>query len=303
VSLPLGAESVDFIFSEPTQDFQIVTVQGQLSYRIADAHKLISMFNFTINQKGAYLGNDPEKLSQNILNMVRVTTRKELSAFTLKPALLASDIISGAVKEEALVSKLLNSIGLELINISILAIKPSKETERALEADTREALLRQADDAIYLRRNAAIEHERRIKENELNTEAAVETKKREIMERRMEAQLSEQAKRQEIEEAKMAGQMILEQENAKFVSVKTENERKLSEAKAYTLDAILRPLRESDPKLVEALASKDMDPAKLIALSFKRLSEQAEKIGQLNISHDLLTELLNRTSEDGRGRR
>ena len=41
---------------------------------------------------------------------------------------------------------------------------------------------RRSDEAIYARRNAAVEQERRIKESELNTEIAVEEKKRQIRE-------------------------------------------------------------------------------------------------------------------------
>ena len=57
-------------------------------------------------------------------------------------------------------------------NINILSILPNKETARALEAETRENILREADDAVYKRRNAAVEQERKIKENELNTQIA-----------------------------------------------------------------------------------------------------------------------------------
>ena len=62
----------------------------------------------------------------------------------------------------------------------MLAVKPKPETAKALEAEAREALLRRADEAIYTRRNAAVEQERMIKENELATEIAVENKKHQI---------------------------------------------------------------------------------------------------------------------------
>ena len=42
----------------------------------------------------------------------------------------------------------------------MLAIKPKRHTARALEAEAREALLRRADEAIYSRRNSAVEQER-----------------------------------------------------------------------------------------------------------------------------------------------
>ena len=85
----------------------------------------------------------------------------------------------------------IEALGLEILGLSVLAIKPKPETSRALEAEAREDLLRRADKALYSRRNAAIEQERAIKENELSTEIAVENKKRQIKEAQMEADFVE----------------------------------------------------------------------------------------------------------------
>jgi hypothetical protein len=298
VSVPLGSDNIDFIFSELTKDFQLVTVQGQVACKVINVHKLTSMLNFTVNEKGDYISEDPEKLRQKLLNLVQVITRRELTSLPLREAMLAAENIAAAIRTESASSPLLTELGLEVIDASVLAVKPNKETAHALEAETRETLLRQADEAVYQRRNAAIEQERRIKENELNTEAAVETKKREIMERRMEALKVEQEKKQEIDEAKIAGRIVLEKRNEMLVAVRTENNKKLADAEAYGLEAKLRPLRESDSRLIQALVTRGMEPAQLIAMSFKELAEQAGKIGQLNISPDLLRQLLE--TEDGK---
>ena len=55
-------------------------------------------------------------------------------------------------------------------------------------------MFREADEAIYARRNSAVEQERAIKENELNTEIAIETKKRQIRETQMDAERAVQEK-------------------------------------------------------------------------------------------------------------
>src|SRR4029450_433783 len=87
-------------------------------------------------------------------------------------------------------SPALQALGVEVLGFSVLAIKPVPETAKALEAEARERLLREADDAIYSRRNNAVEQERKIRENELNTEVAVQTKQREIDETRLSAQIA-----------------------------------------------------------------------------------------------------------------
>jgi len=69
----------------------------------------------------------------------------------------------------------------------------------------REELLRRADEAIYSRRNAAVEQERAIKENELNTEIAVENKKRQIKEAQMDADRAVRERRRVIEQEEMTG--------------------------------------------------------------------------------------------------
>jgi hypothetical protein len=292
VSVPLGSDNIDFIFNELTKDFQQVTVQGQVTGKVVNVHALISMLNFTVDQKGNHISDDPEKLRQKLLNLVQVILRRELSTLSLREAMLAGESIASAIKTGLVASPLLTELGLEVLDASVMAVMPNKETARALEAETREVLLRQADEAVYQRRNAAVEQERLIKENELNTEAAVETKKREIMERRMEACKVEQEKTQEIDEAKIAGRIVLENKNEALVAIKAENDKKMADARAYGLEAMLRPLRESDSRLVQALVTRGMDPAQLIAMSFKELAEQAGKIGQLNISPDLLSQLL-----------
>ena len=63
-------------------------------------------------------------------------------------------------------SPTLAALGVELLGFSILAIKPVPETAKALEAEARERILRQADDALYARRHSALEQERIIRENE-----------------------------------------------------------------------------------------------------------------------------------------
>jgi hypothetical protein len=54
----------------------------------------------------------------------------------------------------------------------------------------------------------------------------------------------------------------------------------------------MRALGSADPRILQALASTSMKPEQLIAFAFQELAGKAEKIGQLNISPDLLRELM-----------
>lgn len=186
----------------------------------------------------------------------------------------------------------LATIGVEVEGLSILAIKPTPETARALEAKAREAILLEADSAIYARRNAAVENERAIKQSELDTEIAVEQKKRVIRETQMDAEASVQQRRAQLREAELASNIQLEEQRKQLVRANAENVRTAAEAEAFRIAASLEALQSADPRIIQALAAVGMEPRQLIAQAFGGLAERAEKIGQLNLSPDLLQTLL-----------
>ena len=295
VLVPIGSVDVPFIFEEVTADFQAVTVQGQLTYRVADPKQVAQLMNFTLAPNGrSYASDDPQKLPQRLINHAQVLTRASLKSLPLREALGQSEAMVTTLRERMQKAEVITSLGVEVLNLSILAIKPTPETARALEADARERILREADEALYARRNAAVEQERAIKENELNTEIAVELKQRQIKETQMEAEKSVRQKKHEIQEAEMAARIALEKKNKDLVALSTANAREEADAKAYALAAVMKSLAETDPRTVQALTSVGMDAGQLVALAFKELAEGAEKIGQLNVSPDLLRELLSR---------
>jgi len=311
VAIPLASVDVPFIFQEVTADFQEISIQGQVTYRVANPKQLAQLLNFSLDLKGqSYLSNDPEKLPQRVINLIQVLLRAMLKNLKLREALSASDDLVRQVRTGLTESESLQALGLEVLGLSILAIRPTPETARALEAEVREQLLQRADEAIYTRRNAAVEQERGIKENELNTEIAVENKKREISEARMDAQIAVENKKRLVGEAKMdaeravqekkwllneaemAAHITLEQNNRELVSLRMENLKREADAKAYALSASLQALAGIDAKVLQALASMGMEPGQLVALAFRDLAENSQKIGQLNVSPDLLRELL-----------
>jgi hypothetical protein len=195
LAVPVASADVPFIFQETTADFQTVTIQGQMTYRVGEPKRLAALLNYTLAPNGqTYASEDPEKLPERVIHVVNVLARAELQKLKLREAIRASDELVKAVKAGLVAADEITSLGLEVLGLSILAIKPTPETARALEAETREKMFREADEAIYARRNSAVEQERAIKENELNTEIAIETKKRQIRETQMDAERAVQEK-------------------------------------------------------------------------------------------------------------
>ena len=293
VAVPVGSAEAPFIFQEATADFQTVTIQGQVTYRVSEPKRLAGLLNFTLAPYAqGYASEDPEKLPQRVINVVNVLARAELQKLPLREAIRASDALVQSVKAGLINLDEITSLGLEILGLSILAIKPTPETARALEAETREQLFREADEAIYARRNSAVEQERAIKENELNTEIAVENKKRQIRETQMEAERSVQEKKHVLEKEALEAGISREDRRKQLVSLAAENARAEADARAYGVSATMKALSTTDARIVQALASTGMKPEQLIALAFQELAGKADKIGQLNISPDLLRELL-----------
>lgn len=293
VAVPIANREVPFIFEKVTSDFQTVSVQGQLSFRIADPAKTAGSLNFSLlpNGKG-YESKDPEKVGERVSAVAQVLVQHWLQAVPLteairKVGLLAEAVFLGLKKNPELVT-----LGIDVQGFAVLAVKPTPETARALEAKAREQILREADEAVFERRNAAVENERAIKESELDTEVAVELKKRAIRETQLEAEAAVQKRKAELKSADMTANVALETQRKELVQASAENTRTTAEAEAHRIGAVVKALQTADPRTVQALAAMGMQPSQLIAQAFGSIAEHAEKIGQLNLSPDLLQTLL-----------
>jgi hypothetical protein len=228
VSVPTSTQDAPFILNETTGNFQAITVQGQLTYRIVDPARTAASLNFTLEPgQRSYRSDDPEKLPQRLINALR------LAASDLAANVLARLKVDPAVA----------TLGVECLSLFFSAVKPTPEMAKALEAEYREGLQRRADQAIYARRAAAVEQERQIKQNELNTQVLLEERRREL------------------------------------VDLEGANNNKQAEYNARSNDVWLRPWRDTDPRV-------------LLALAFKMMGENAGRIGNLTITPEILSSIL-----------
>jgi hypothetical protein len=281
-AVPLASTDVPFVFTESTADFQTVTLQGSLTYRVSDPAGLAAALDYSIRPNGSHVSDDPEKLPERLLQMAQVLARTAVQRLPLRDALVSSDPIVAEVLAGLRTSDPVRALGVEILGFSLLAIRPTPEIARALEAEAREALQGRSDEAIYARRNAAVEQERRIKESELETEVAV------------------LAKQRQIREAQIAADIAVEEQRSALLERRVENDRRDADARAYALNATLEPLRGADWRTLMAVGAGSADPKLMIALAFRELAENAAKIGELNVTPDLLRSLLTPTSQAGR---
>ena len=113
----------------------------------------------------------------------------------------------------------------------------------------------------------------------------------------MEAERSVQTRRLQMQQEEMTGKIGLEEQNKALVILASANAREEADAQAYGLAAMMKSFGDADPKILQALASAGMSPGQLMALAFRDLADNATKIGQLNVTPDLLREMLQPQTE------
>jgi hypothetical protein len=244
-SVPTSTIDTPFILNETTSNFQAVTVQGQLTYRITDPALMAGTLNFTIDPATrAYQSTDPEKLPQRLINAVQAHLRPELAGRSLEAALRQAADMAATVLDRLQADPAVAAMGVQCLGLFFNAVKATPEMGKALEAEYREGLQQRADQAIYARRAAAVEQERRIKENELNTQVLLEERRREL------------------------------------VDLEGQNNNRQAEYNARSNDIWLQPWRATDPRV-------------LLALAFKLMGENAERIGNLTVTPEILATIMN----------
>ena len=312
--VPVSVMDTDFIFEEKTEDFQNVTVQGQLAYRVTDCERIAEMLNFTADMRSKNYYDEPlKKLAKRIVNIADVLIKNRVSSVGLTQAITAERTFAAEIFEELRTNEEVRFMGVEVTGFSILRISANNETHRALEARTREEIQKESDDALYERRNASIEQERKIKENELNTEISVEEKKKQIRETeiatkrmvlekeneleriRIDAQTEqariETAAEAQREQMKIESMIEIERKRRELAEMRLENAKKDADAEAYRIGAVMDAYNRLSPEVLVALATLNMEPERVIASAFEKLAANSGNIGTLNITPDLLESL------------
>jgi Mg2+/Co2+ transporter CorC len=108
----------------------------------------------------------------------------------------------------------------------------------------------------------------------------------------MEAKATLMRRENELRNEQMASDIELEEQRKAFVAGQAHNSRTLAEAEAHRVAAVMQALEKFD-EIFAVL--KDDDAAKveqLIAQAFGGIAERAERIGQLNVSPELLQGLM-----------
>jgi len=292
VAIPMGSNDLQFIFNESTGDFQKLSIQGQITYKVENPKQLADLLDFTVDERGRLKKEDGEKLKQRLINEAQTATSSYIQGLQLKQALVNAKTIETRIQDGLKISEAVRLLGVTVLAVNVVAVTPTPEMSKALETNTREALQQEADMAIYQRRNFAVEQERKIKESQLNTEIAVEEKQKQITAKKMEAEVLKAENARKLREMKIEADISVEQQNNTLIALQMENQKKEADVKRYAIEASIEPFKNLDWKTIMAINSNGNDPKLNISLAFRELAENAQNIQNLNISPDLLNTLI-----------
>ena len=255
VAVPMASVDIPFIFNEVTSDFQEISIQGQLSYRLVAPTETATVLDYTIDPKTRrYLSKDPEKLVSRVINAVQANTRSGVNNLSLDEALIKVKELTSEVLASVQNEPKLKALGVVIESLYFTAVKATPEMQKALEADYRESLQQRSDLAIYTRRKAAVAEESKIKNSELDNEVELEERRRDLVAKQSENRIKQA------------------QAEAKAIEMEAEAETKADEIR-YRL-------------------YKDLSPQSMVGLALKEWAANAGPIDNLTITPDLVSKVV-----------
>lgn len=278
--VPVDDRQVPLVFHCRTNDFQDVVVQASVTYRVHDPALAASRFDFSINSvNGKWRSTPLESLTGMLTEAAQEQALALIASMTLSEAMtnglvvVAERIAAGLAGDPRL-----SQTGISIVDVHVASIRPEPEVERALQTPARESIQQEADRATFERRALAVERERAIGENELQTQIELARREEQLV-----AQRGANARCQ-AEEAAAAGKIQTKAE--------AERERRLGEARALSIR--VRGEAEGAAETARVAAYRDVSEGILLGLALRELAGSLPKVSNLVLTPDLITPLLTR---------
>lgn len=309
--VPVEDYEITFVLVERSSDFQEVTVQVALSFRVIDHARAAARVNFTISlENGAWLERPLERLASLWASKALEPVRAYLSGVAVVDAVRSgAERIRGSLDQALRADKEMAAMGLELVTVQVAKVAPTAELEKALQTPTREALQQKADEALFARRALAVEKERAIKENELATEVELARRQSQLIEQKYanerlgieQAAANEKTRTQaELERLSLVG--TAEAARVRIAAEGDAEKMRIANA-AYARDQVVRGEGETAQRRLWDKVDIDRETARVAlwketpqrvanAFALQTAAAKLDKVNHLNITPDLLKGVL-----------
>lgn len=285
--VPLDDREQPLLFHARTQDFQDLTVQLTVTYRVIDPALAATRIDFGVDpDTGQWRATPLEQVGGLLTELAQQHTLGLLARMTLTQALAEGmTSVRQQVAQGLGGDARITDTGIGVIDVRVVALRAEPEVERALQTPAREVIQQGADAATFERRALAVEREGAIAENELQNQVELARREEQLVAQRG------QNERRRAEEHAAAARIGAEGD--------AERQRLLADAEADANRAV--GAAEADTEAAKLAAYRELEAATLLGLAVKELAQNLPAIGTLNLTPDLLTPLLTRLAGGGTG--
>lgn len=309
--VPLDDREQAFLFKGRTSDFQDVGIQGALTYRIASAEEIASRVDFSIDvERGTYLKEPFEQLTGMVTQLAQQLALDHVAHRSLREVLQEGpQALRDRIEQHLRESGELIGMGLELVSVRVARVAPTPELERALQAPAREAIQHAADEAAFQRRALAVEKERAIAENELQSKIELA--------KRAEALIMQEGANDQRRQSELAAALRIETTSAaETARMRAESDadilrtsaaaaaetarlraeadaavmRTMSSARAEAVDQVQGARNRAEALRLQAYAQ--LPPSIVMGLALREIAGKLNSINHLNVGADGLGTLL-----------
>jgi regulator of protease activity HflC (stomatin/prohibitin superfamily) len=268
VEIPTDDRDLTLVIHGRSSDYQDVTVQGILTYRTADPMRLAGRVDFSLDLASGTYVSEPITRVEVLLSQLAQEEVLQYLARTPIRELLSDGIarLRQAVDAALAAAPQVPEFGLTVSGVRITGVRPNPDLEKAIEAPTRERIKQESDEAAFARRALAVEKERAIAENEM--QSRIELARRE--------------------------QQLIEQEGANAKRKATdlaESSQITASAEAGRIDTVEGARQRVEANRIEAL--QDAPGPVLATIAAAGFAEHITSITNLQITPDLLSTIAN----------
>ena len=247
MEIPMDDRALPFLVKGQSADYQDMTVQGSVVWRVADPERLGERIDFTVDPTTGHRVAEPlDQVNGAVVDLARQFANAYLKRHGVRDLLEGGTApLQAAIGSALLADETLAGMGLAIVGVAVADLRPSVELARALQAPTFESLQQQADEASFARRALAVEKERAIAENELGNRIELAARQQELIAREAENQHAEA-------EAEAAARLIGAEAQAARI-------RAVDQAKADMERERVAVYADLPPPVLMALAAREFD--------------------------------------------
>lgn len=308
--VPVDDRELSLVAHARTADHAEISLPLGITYRVAEPELAVRRLDFGIDPRsGRWRANPIDALVTLLGELGQEPVLTLMAGTTLQTALMAGpEPVRRVVAARLAGDERLAELGVAVVGVRVLAVRAAPELERALQTPTREAAQTRADEATYQRRADAVERERAIAENELESRIELARREERLVEQRgantrrgAEFAAAAEAVAADAAAARARVAAATEAERIQAVgAAEVARDRGRAVMAAERIRAVR--LAEADGEAARVAALRDVPVDVLGTLALRELAAKLPEIGQLTITPDVLTGLVGRlTAAPDRG--